>query len=152
MRLRQCTWKYLSVCLHRDVQLWSCCRWSGIRRNTRDCLYSTLHAFTSESVLWFVCDLRHRGSEWLVSCHSYFTSEERGPGGNWMGGCVGPWAGLDVITKIKLSVPHRECNPNSLDIDFWSQVTVLTKLSQPVVVWEIFWLVMISSWVSYCWW
>jgi hypothetical protein len=40
-----------------------------------------------------------------------FTPGERGPGTHWIGGCMGPGAGLHVMEKRNLSYLGRESNP-----------------------------------------
>jgi hypothetical protein len=37
--------------------------------------------------------------------------EERAPGTHWIGGWVGPRAGLDAVMKRKIPSPRRESNP-----------------------------------------
>jgi hypothetical protein len=39
------------------------------------------------------------GGEWSDSRSSRFTSRERAPGTHWLGGWVGPRAGLDTVEK-----------------------------------------------------
>jgi hypothetical protein len=41
------------------------------------------------------------GDEWPVSRPGRFTPEERAPGTHWIGGWVGPRAGLDEVEKRK---------------------------------------------------
>jgi hypothetical protein len=45
------------------------------------------------------------GGEWSVSRHGRFTPGERAPGTHWIGGWVGPRAGLDDMEKKKILVP-----------------------------------------------
>ena len=49
------------------------------------------------------------GDEWLTSCSSCFTPPGKSPGAHWIGGWLGPWAGLDVSywTKIFVSIGIR---------------------------------------------
>jgi hypothetical protein len=37
--------------------------------------------------------------EWLVSRPCRLTTGERAPGTHWIGGLLGPWAGLDDMEK-----------------------------------------------------
>jgi hypothetical protein len=41
-----------------------------------------------------------------------FTPRERAPGTHWIGGWLGPRAGLDIVTKRKIPSPCRESNPD----------------------------------------
>jgi hypothetical protein len=49
------------------------------------------------------------GGEWSASCPGRFTPEERAPGTHWIGGWVGPRAGLDDVEMRKF-FPHRDSN------------------------------------------
>jgi len=49
------------------------------------------------------------GGEWSASRPSRFTSRERVASTHWIGGWVGPRAGLDAVSK-KI-IPRRESNP-----------------------------------------
>jgi hypothetical protein len=40
----------------------------------------------------------------------YFTRGERAPGTHWIGGWVGPRAGLDDVEKTKIALPYRKSN------------------------------------------
>jgi hypothetical protein len=52
------------------------------------------------------------GAEWLGSRPGRFTSEEKYPGTHWIGGWVGPRAGLDDSEKRKfLTLPGLELRP-----------------------------------------
>jgi hypothetical protein len=52
------------------------------------------------------------GSEWSISHPCRFTPEERAPGTRWIGGWVGPTAGLDDVEKRKfLTLPGFELRP-----------------------------------------
>jgi hypothetical protein len=42
------------------------------------------------------------GGEWSASRFSRFTPRERASGDHWIGGCVGPRAGLDAVVKKKI--------------------------------------------------
>jgi hypothetical protein len=55
------------------------------------------------------------GSEWLVSRPCRFTPGERAPGTLWIGGSVGPTAGLDDVAKEKILDPTgtRTLTPRS---------------------------------------
>jgi hypothetical protein len=49
------------------------------------------------------------GGEWSASHPCRFTPEERAPGTHWIGGWVGPRAGLDDVEKRKfLTLPGLE--------------------------------------------
>jgi len=45
-----------------------------------------------------------------ASCPGRFTSRERAPGTHWIGGCVGPTAGLTTVSKRKIPSPRRDSN------------------------------------------
>jgi hypothetical protein len=47
-----------------------------------------LHAFLTSAL---------DGGEWSASHHGRFTPRERAPGTHWIGGWVGPRAGLDAV-------------------------------------------------------
>jgi hypothetical protein len=51
--------------------------------------------------------------EWSASLTGRFTSRERAPGNHWIGGWVGPRAGLDAVAKRKIPIPCRGSNPRS---------------------------------------
>jgi hypothetical protein len=52
--------------------------------------------------------------EWSASCPDRFTPGERAPGTYWIGGWVGPRAGLDDVKKRKfLTLPRLELRPFS---------------------------------------
>jgi hypothetical protein len=44
------------------------------------------------------------GGDWSASRPGRFTSGERGPGTHWIGGWVGPRAGLDDMEKWKHTI------------------------------------------------
>jgi hypothetical protein len=46
-----------------------------------------------------------------VPRHVLFIPGERAPSTHWIGGWVGPEAGLDVVPKKKISFPCRDSNP-----------------------------------------
>jgi hypothetical protein len=52
------------------------------------------------------------GGEWSASRHCRFTTEERAPDTHWIGGWVGPRAGLDDVKKKQfLTLPGLELRP-----------------------------------------
>jgi hypothetical protein len=53
------------------------------------------------------------GGEWSALRPGRFTSRERVPGTHWVGGWVGPRAGLDAVVKRKIPSPYRDSNPLS---------------------------------------
>jgi hypothetical protein len=53
------------------------------------------------------------GGEWSASCPARFTPEDGAAGTHWIGGWVGPSAGLDAVEKRKI-LPCRESNPVAL--------------------------------------
>jgi len=61
-----------------------------------------LHAFVTSAL---------DGDEWSASCPGRFTPRERAPGTRWIGGWVGPRAGLDTVIKRKIHSPYRDSNP-----------------------------------------
>jgi hypothetical protein len=42
-----------------------------------------------------------------------FAPRERAPGTHWIGGWVGPRAGLNTVVKRKIPSPRRESNPTT---------------------------------------
>jgi hypothetical protein len=66
--------------------------------------HSLTHSLTSEL----------DGGEWSGSRPGLFTPRERTPGIHWIGGWVGPRAGLDVIVKRKICSPCRDSNPPNI--------------------------------------
>jgi hypothetical protein len=48
------------------------------------------------------------GGEWSASRSDRFTPMERDPGTDWIGGWVGPRAGLDSVDKRTISCPCQE--------------------------------------------
>jgi hypothetical protein len=52
--------------------------------------------------------------EWSASRLGRFTPKERAPGTHWVGGWVGPSAGLDTVSKRKFPSPRRNSNPDRL--------------------------------------
>jgi hypothetical protein len=62
-------------------------------------MYSSTHSLTSAL----------DEDEWSASRPGRFTPRERAPGTYWLGGWVGPRAGLDAV-KRKIPSPRRESN------------------------------------------
>jgi hypothetical protein len=52
------------------------------------------------------------GGEWSASRPGRFISSERAPSTHWVGGWVGPKAGLDTVSKRKIPNPRQESNPD----------------------------------------
>jgi len=52
------------------------------------------------------------GGEQSATCPSHFTPKESSPTTHWIGGWMGPRAGLDMVSKRKIPSPHWESNPN----------------------------------------
>jgi hypothetical protein len=52
------------------------------------------------------------GAKWSVSCPCRFTPRERAPGTQWIGGWVGPRAGLDTVVKRKIPSPAGTRTPD----------------------------------------
>jgi hypothetical protein len=63
-----------------------------------------LHAFLTSAL---------DGVEWSASRPGRFTPKERTPATHWIGGWVGPRAGLDAVVKRKIPSPCRDSNPRS---------------------------------------
>jgi hypothetical protein len=53
------------------------------------------------------------GGEWSASRPGRFTPRERAPGTPWIGGWVGPRAGLGAVAKRKIPRPCRDSNHRS---------------------------------------
>jgi hypothetical protein len=53
------------------------------------------------------------GGEWSASRPGRFTPREKTSGSHWIGGWVGPRAGLDAVVKRKIPSPRRESNPRT---------------------------------------
>jgi hypothetical protein len=53
------------------------------------------------------------GGEWSASRHSRFIPREGAPGTHWIGGWVGPRAGLDAVVKRKIPSLCRNTKPRS---------------------------------------
>jgi hypothetical protein len=61
-----------------------------------------IHAFSTSAL---------DGGEWSASRTGHFTPMEKPPGTHWIGGWVGPSAGLDIaVVKRKISSPRRDSN------------------------------------------
>jgi hypothetical protein len=52
------------------------------------------------------------GGEWSSSRPGCSTPRKRAPSTHWIGGWVGPRAGLDMVLKRKIPSPHQESNPD----------------------------------------
>jgi len=50
------------------------------------------------------------GGEWSASCLSCFTSRERAPATQWIGGWVGPRASMDMVVKRKIPSLYQDSN------------------------------------------
>jgi hypothetical protein len=59
------------------------------------------------------------GGEWTASHPGRLTPGERASGTPWVGGWVGPRAGLDAVEKRKISSPRRESNPRTPNVQPW---------------------------------
>jgi len=51
------------------------------------------------------------GGEWLASRPGRFTPREIALGTHWIGGWVGPKAGLDAVVRRKIPSPCWDSNP-----------------------------------------
>jgi hypothetical protein len=72
------------------------------------------------------------GTKWMwvsgqLHAQAALPSGERTSGTNWIGGWLGPRAGLDTVAKTISSRPYRESNPGR---PVRNLVTVLTELRQ----------------------
>jgi hypothetical protein len=65
--------------------------------------YSSTHSLTSAL---------YEG-EWSASRRGRFTPRERAPVTHWIGGWVGPRAGLNAVVKRKIPAPRQESNPKT---------------------------------------
>jgi hypothetical protein len=65
--------------------------------------YSSTHSLT----------LALYGGEWSALRPGRFTPRERTPDTHWIGGWVGPRAGLDAVVKRKIPSPCRDSKPRS---------------------------------------
>jgi len=72
-----------------------------------------------------ILNLSTRWGVWPASRPGCFTSVERTRSTRWIGGWVGPRAGLDAVVKRIIPSPYRELNPCR---PVYSLVTVLTEL------------------------
>jgi hypothetical protein len=66
------------------------------------------------------------GDKWSATRPRCITPGERARGTHWIGGWVGPRAGLDAVGMRKYSFPCQESNPRPFNT---SAVTVPTELS-----------------------
>jgi hypothetical protein len=64
--------------------------------------YSSMHSLTSAL----------DGGEWSASRPGRFPPRDRAPGTHWIGGWVGPRAGLDAVSKRNVPTLCRESNPD----------------------------------------
>jgi hypothetical protein len=64
--------------------------------------YSSTHSLTSGL----------DGGEWSDSRPGHFNPRERVTSTHWIGGWVGPCAGLDMVSNREVPSPYRESNPN----------------------------------------
>jgi hypothetical protein len=71
------------------------------------------------------------GGEWSASCLCSFTPRERVSGAHWIGGWVGPRAGLDAVVKRKIPSPCRDSNRRSSSP--WPSATSLSFLGSLLV-------------------
>jgi hypothetical protein len=53
------------------------------------------------------------GGEWSVAPFGCFIAGETAPGTHFIGGWVGPRAGMDSMEKRRIFYPFRESNPDS---------------------------------------
>jgi hypothetical protein len=64
------------------------------------------------------------GGEWLASRPGRFTPEERSPDTHWIGGLMGPRAGLDDTEKGKvLTVPGLELQPLGVPVSIPTELS-----------------------------
>jgi hypothetical protein len=84
------------------------------------------------------------GGEWSASRPGRFTPRERAPGTHWIGGWLGPRAGLDTVVNRKIPSPRRESNPRTPIVQHvaqrytdWRDVEVPNFISQiGVISWQ----------------
>jgi hypothetical protein len=85
------------------MKLYLCFNWAprheGVLGEWR---YSSTHSLTSAV----------DGGEWSALCPGRFTPKERPPGTHWLGGWVGPRAGLDTVSRRKFPSPRQDSNPD----------------------------------------
>jgi hypothetical protein len=74
------------------------------------------------------------GGEWSASGTGCFTPRERAPGTHWIGGSVGPRAGLDAVSKRKVLSPQPRFEPRPSNCPARSQS--LYRLSYPGSSWK----------------
>jgi hypothetical protein len=85
----------------------------------REWVYSSTHSLTSAL----------EGGEWWASRHGRYNPMVRAPGIHYIGGWVGPRAGVDAVMKRKVPSPRRESNPPNPDRPDCNQS--LYRLSYP---------------------
>jgi hypothetical protein len=84
------------------VYLYPVLKQAALREDVlRKCRYSSTHSLT----------LALDGGEWPASRPGRFTSEERAPSTHWIGGWLGPRAGLNTVSKRKILSNLPESNP-----------------------------------------
>jgi hypothetical protein len=72
--------------------------------------------------------------EWSASCPSHFTSNERAPGTQCIGGWLGPRASLDAVVKRKIPSPHQDLNPHIIQPVAQCYTTELSQLLSYVYI------------------
>jgi hypothetical protein len=95
------------------------------------------------------------GGKWSATRSDRFTAGERTPGTHWIGGWVGPRAGLEAVEKRKNLSPCRESNPgrpaNNLVTELHRLLHIydmwcipLTRLAARTPYWKVFLYVCLS--------
>jgi hypothetical protein len=72
-------------------------------RRTGEWKYGSMHSLTSAL-----------DDEWSASWPGRFTPRERAPATHWLGGWVGPRAGLNTVVRRKIPSRRRDTNPDHL--------------------------------------